>query len=164
MGMRVSPPFSCEAVACWIICRPGNLAHEPSRYAPLHMRTISVRSPAMLLAINAVFVSVVQLRLHEAAIAMSQALSDGLQTDLLLKIITTVALHVALLSLIPMTLSFFGWRKTSYMSLLILLAMYVEFASGIELTGFAITLVLLAILAWFAVSKARDLYHYLRRQ
>ncbi|TBU93468.1 hypothetical protein DNK34_09355 [Pseudomonas dryadis] len=118
----------------------------------------------MLLAINAVFVSVVQLRLHEAAIAMSQALSDGLQTDLLLKIITTVALHVALLSLIPMTLSFFGWRKTSYMSLLILLAMYVEFASGIELTGFAITLVLLAILAWFAVSKARDLYHYLRRQ
>lgn len=115
---------------------------------------IIVLSAAIVLGLNYI--------VYQAFIQIVQAQTNTIPIDLVLEIITTVAIHIVALTALPLALSAINKTITGYVALIILAGIYITYMTGVNAAGPAIVIVVFGYLAFYGYLKTRDIYNYYR--
>jgi len=115
-----------------------------------------------ILLISAATVALLNYFSYEVVILIAQAQTDTIPTKLILEIISTAAIHLALLSAVPLFLSITNRKLTSYVALAILIAIYTTFMTGVNAAGPVVVIVIFSYLSFYGYLKAQGIYNYFR--
>lgn len=115
-----------------------------------------------ILLISAATVALLNYFSYEVVILIAQAQTDTIPTKLILEIISTAAIHLALLSAVPLFLSVTNRKLTSYVALAILIAIYTTFMTGVNAAGPVVVIVMFSYLSFYGYLKAQGIYNYFR--
>jgi len=115
-----------------------------------------------ILLISAATVALLNYFSYEVVILIAQAQTDTIPTKLILEIISTAAIHLALLSAVPLFLSVTNRKLTSYVALAILIAIYTTFMTGVNAAGPVVVIVIFSYLSFYGYLKAQGIYNYFR--
>lgn len=122
----------------------------------------AIKKYAPILFFSTTIVSGLNYFAYQAIIQITQAQTDTIPTNLILEIITTIAIHIIVLSVLPLALSATNRTFTGYVTLIILGAIYITYMTGINAAGPAIAIVAFCYLAFYGYSKAKGIYNYYR--
>lgn len=115
-----------------------------------------------ILLISAATVALLNYFSYEVVILIAQAQTDTIPTKLILEIISTAAIHLALLLAVPLFLSVTNRKLTSYVALAILIAIYTTFMTGVNAAGPVVVIVIFSYLSFYGYLKAQGIYNYFR--
>lgn len=115
-----------------------------------------------ILLISAATVALLNYFSYEVVILIAQAQTDTIPAKLILEIISTAAIHLALLSAVPLFLSVTNRKLTSYVALAILIAIYTTFMTGVNAAGPVVVIVIFSYLSFYGYLKAQGIYNYFR--
>lgn len=115
-----------------------------------------------ILLISAATVALLNYFSYEVVILIAQAQTDTIPTKLILEIISTAAIHLALLSAVPLFLSVTNRKLTSYVALAILIAIYTTFMTGVNAAGPVVVIAIFSYLSFYGYLKAQGIYNYFR--
>ncbi|TIH09149.1 hypothetical protein [Pseudomonas leptonychotis] len=122
----------------------------------------AIKKYAPILFISTAIVSALNYYSYQAIILITQAQTDTIPTELILEIITTILIHIIALSVAPLIISAKNKTFTSYVTLIILIAIYTTYMTGINVMGPLIAIVAFCYLAFYFYSKAKDIYNHYR--
>lgn len=122
----------------------------------------SIKKFAPILFISTFVVAVLNYFSYQAIIQIAQAQTDTIPTKLVVEIITTIAIHIIALAVVPLILSATNRKLTSYVALVILGATYTTFMTGINAAGPAVAIIAFCYLAYYGYTKAQGIIHYYR--
>ncbi|WP_147173453.1 hypothetical protein [Pseudomonas sp. SJZ079] len=122
----------------------------------------AIKKFAPIFFISTVVVAVLNYFSYQAIIQITQAQTDTIPTKLILEIITTIAIHIIALAVVPLTLSATNRKLTSYVALVILGSIYTTFMTGMNAAGPAVAIVAFCYLAYCGYTKAQSIFHYYR--
>jgi hypothetical protein len=122
----------------------------------------AIKKYAPILFLSTAIVSGLNYFAYQAIIKIAQAQTGTIPINLISEIITTVAIHLIVLSVLPLALSAKNRTLTAYVALIILGGIYITYMTGINAAGPAITIVAFCYLAFYGYSKAKGIYSYYR--
>ncbi len=122
----------------------------------------TIKKYAPILFLSTAIVSSLNYFAYQAIIQITQAQTGTIPIDLISEIITTIAIHIIALSVLPLALSAKNRTLTGYVALIILGGIYITYMTGINATGPAITIIAFCYLALYGYSKAKSIYSHYR--
>ncbi|MDX5994355.1 hypothetical protein [Ectopseudomonas alcaliphila] len=122
----------------------------------------AIKKYAPILFISTAIASVLNYYSYQAIILITQAQTGTIPTELALEIITAISIHIIVLSAAPLILSAKNKTSASYVTLIILSAIYITYMAEINVMGPTITIFAFCYLAFYGCSKAKDIYNHYR--
>jgi hypothetical protein len=152
----------CKSSDNYSLERTLRVAHlERYRNHPTSMHN-AIKKYAPIVFLSTATVSGLNYFAYQAIIQIAQAQADTIPANLIFEIITTIAIHIIALSVLPLALSATNRTLTGYVVLIILAAIYITYMTGINVAGSAIATVAFCYLAFYGYSKAKGIYNYYR--
>lgn len=122
----------------------------------------AIKKYAPIFLLSTAIVSSLNYLAYQAIIQIAQAQTGTIPTNLILEIITTITIHVIALSVLPLALSAKNKILAAYVTLIILVGIYITYMTGINAAGPTIAIVVFCYLAFYGYSKAKGIYSYYR--
>jgi len=122
----------------------------------------AIKKYAPILFLSTAIVSGLNYFAYQAIIQIAQAQFGTIPISLISEIITTIAIHLIALSVLPLALSAKNRTLTGYVALIILGGIYITYMTGINAAGPAIAIVAFSYLAFYGYLKAKSIYSYYR--
>jgi len=122
----------------------------------------AIKKHSPIIFISAAIVSALNHYAYQAIILITKAQAGTIPSKLILEMIATIAIHIIALSAVPLFFAAKNKTFTSYVTLIILGAIYITYMSGMNVVGPTIAIVAFCYLAFYGYSKAKDIYNHYR--